>query len=544
MQRSIWICAFLAIAASHCFADDSCTFKPGSKTITIDLRKGSKGFEPACQPLRIRVSDKTPVTLIIRNLSPIEICTVSSKAPTVTTVTNPLESIINTVTGFKSFSLETSTAQVQTTATSMQPMMHTYSQKFASLAVGPDQTELTKFNSLATEVYQLAPEVARKQLTWQQTYQTGLTAISDFASKDFRGNKWSQFDPDKDPTLQPIKQQALVGQPKSHDSLHRVYSDEPPSEIDYAQIQADIDQMKTIQTLFANRCSSTPPGPTACDVDTNDYLTSTLDQASAMLLVLQDNLKTLQTAQSALATSYVALQKMQHDFIVRKERKLVLENTDDDIIYQTISLPFDYGATDTGTISCSTDSAPAVATTDVINYTILYQNVPALTVSTGLMITFLQKNIYGTAAQFDGPTSITSTNPNGTYTEYFRITDSARASVFPMAFVNYKIGSPTLKTWWGEPNNEMIFTNNVSAGIGVNSNTGTNQPEFFAGYAAGFSRVLFHVGAHFGRVEHLGGSFTVNTPVPATFTSSTPVPINWSYQTFIGVGLSVRIAPW
>ncbi len=114
------------------------------------------------------------------------------------------------------------------------------------------------------------------------------------------------------------------------------------------------------------------------------------------------------------------------------------------------------------------------------------------------MVTFLAKNEYGTQPEFDGPTSITTTNPNGTYTLYFRRTDYARASVFPMAFVNYRLGSPTLKTWWGEPNNEMVFTNNVSAGIGVNSNTGTNQPEFFAGYAAGFSRVLLHVGAHFG----------------------------------------------
>jgi hypothetical protein len=102
MQRSFWIVAFFVLtAAAHCFAADSCTFKPGQTTIQVDLRSGKKSFEPACQPLRIRVNDRTPATLILRGLSPVEVCTVSSKAPAVTTVTNPLESIINTVTGLR-----------------------------------------------------------------------------------------------------------------------------------------------------------------------------------------------------------------------------------------------------------------------------------------------------------------------------------------------------------------------------------------------------------------------------------------------------------
>jgi hypothetical protein len=105
-----------------------------------------------------------------------------------------------------------------------------------------------------------------------------------------------------------------------------------------------------------------------------------------------------------------------------------------------------------------------------------------------------------------------------------------QSSRFPIAYVNYRLGKPKLTTWWGQPNNEVTFTNNLSAEIGVNSNTGTNQPEFFAGYAAGFSRVLIHAGLHYGLVENLAGGYTVNNPVPTGFTSSTPMPINWSYQ--------------
>lgn len=80
-----------------------------------------------------------------------------------------------------------------------------------------------------------------------------------------------------------------------------------------------------------------------------------------------------------------------------------------------------------------------------------------------------------------------------------------------MAFVNYRLWPPVLKNWWGQPENELVITNSASAGIGVNSNTGTNQPEFFVGDAIGFSRVYLHLGAHFGRTETLGGGFTLDT---------------------------------
>jgi hypothetical protein len=553
MQRTLWIAAFITLAAPSCTnAQDSCTFKPGTNTITVDLRSKTKSFEPACQPLRIRVPDKTPVTLEVRNLSPVEVCSVSSKAPIVTPVTNPLESIINTITGLKGFSLAGSTPKMNLMSETLQ--LHIDALPGPAFTTDPDTDAQTTFKTLATEVHTLAQHVGNKQTQWQTTYQDDVTRTVNYLADDYRGIEWKKFNPDKG--LANVHKNAQVTIPKTLADLKVIQMNDTPSEVDYAQIQSDIDQMKTIQSRFASRCSTTPPPAAApklgepkpapgCDLDILASQTSTLDQATAMLTVVQDNFKTLQAAQTVLTSSFVALEKVYTDFLDRKDKRKVVEEDDSThVLYQKISLPFDYGATDTGTLSCSTDTSPAVGTTDSISYTILYQNVPALTVSAGLMVTFLQKNIYGQASLFDGPTSITTTNPNGTYSSYFRLTDSARASVFPMAYVNYRLGSPTLKTWWGNKNNEMIFTSNVSAGLGVNSNTGTNQPEFFTGYAAGFSRVLLHVGAHFGRTEALGGGYTVDTKVPSGFTSSTPVPIVWSYHPALGIGLSVRIAPF
>lgn len=121
------------------------------------------------------------------------------------------------------------------------------------------------------------------------------------------------------------------------------------------------------------------------------------------------------------------------------------------------------------------------------------------------------------------------------------MTDSARAQVFPIALTNFRIARPILKTYFGQHGNELVITHNASAGIGVNSNTGTNQPEFFAGYAFGLNRVYVHLGTHFGRTESLGGRYTLNTIVPAGFTGA--APINWSYHPAFAIGLSVRLAP-
>jgi len=103
------------------------------------------------------------------------------------------------------------------------------------------------------------------------------------------------------------------------------------------------------------------------------------------MLLLQDNLKSLQTAQAAIVTSVAVLHKIKVDFNTRIKAKTVEAvlppGKVDKILFQTIPLGTDYGATDTGTISCSTDTSPAVPTTDTINYAILYQNVPAFVLS-------------------------------------------------------------------------------------------------------------------------------------------------------------------
>ena len=118
MQRKFWIVAVLLLSAiagvAHAQktpkppnppappkAVDPCQAKPGDVTVKVPLVPNS--MEPSCEPSRIRVSDRTAVTLMITSVSPVEVCALGTKSQSVTAVTNPLESIINTISAYKSF---------------------------------------------------------------------------------------------------------------------------------------------------------------------------------------------------------------------------------------------------------------------------------------------------------------------------------------------------------------------------------------------------------------------------------------------------------
>jgi len=59
--------------ASPCFGQGLCYAAPGATSLEVPLVPNS--MEPICEPQRIRVPDRTQVTLNIVNVSPTEYCT-------------------------------------------------------------------------------------------------------------------------------------------------------------------------------------------------------------------------------------------------------------------------------------------------------------------------------------------------------------------------------------------------------------------------------------------------------------------------------------
>ena len=341
-----------------------------------------------------------------------------------------------------------------------------------------------------------AEPVFGKQKTWQTRYQNDLITISVYLNGDFRGLKYLTFDPKSN--AQVAQSQADAALPTLSSVSTTINMNIPPTEADYLELQSLYDQMKLLQPRIVAACTSAGK---RCSEDTLRNAGYLLDLVNSYLLVAQDNLKVLQAAQAALVTSSASLDSVVANYQDRKNRG-VLRPTSQGLV-QDIPLGPDYGATDPRSVSCATVTTPAQATTDAISISVLYQNIPALTLSVGILTTFLEKQEIGTTTRL---------NTDGTFNTYFAITDQARASVFPIAFVNYRIGPPALRHWWGQPENELAITNNLSTGIGVNPNTGTNQVEFFLGDAVGFGPVLILIGAHFGRTESIRWRFRPKHP--------------------------------
>lgn len=542
----------------QCLAQSACQAKPGDDTVQIPLQGGPNSFEPKCQPARIRVNDRKPVTLQITGLSPLDLCSVSSKAPAITPVTNPIEAIIGNLGGLGGFSLgqtklavnsvpklnseqfESENFALETKAIPVAPPGETAEEKKAREKAAAEKAAnddaFTLFLSLKDKIRDTpatpgtpakqgtASRVFAKQLYWMERYQEDLTTLTNYLAGDYRGELYVNFQPKRD--LAVVKSHTVY--PVDSPDLSALTV--PPSEVDFAELQSLVDELSSLQGRLLDPC--TKPGQ-VCKSDTLHLVIEFVDLAKANLSIAQDNFKTLQATQAVITASYNSAVKAYNDYLNRKDKKVIVIDDERRIVVQKIKLGPDYGATDTGVLTCMNDLAPTQPTTDAINYSVLYQNVPALTASVGLLTTFQSKQVIGTSPR---------ANPDGTTTTYFAITDSGSAQVFPMAFINYRFLKPKLTTWWGQPESELAITNSVSAGIGVNPNSGTNQAEFFLGDAVGFNRIYLHVGVHLGRTESLGGGFKIGQPVPPDFSGS--APIDWSYHPAFSIGFSVRIAPW
>ncbi len=281
--------------------------------------------------------------------------------------------------------------------------------------------------------------------------------------------------------------------------------------------------------------------PTDCDRKALAQIDSTLAQAKAIMSVIGDNNKALGSAQGSLKTAYLALAKVADDFHRRKDsQKIVKEQIVTSlgkvpVLVQEFNLGADRKDTSTGYISCVSGVDGKTATTTNINYSLLYQDVPRWSSSLGVLASFQQKKVIG----------ILDSNTPGANppvdNQTFGVTDQARVQLIPMAYLNYRIGNYLERHYGRGKEDEYDWTAHLSGGFGVNPNSGTNQPEFFTGFAVGCNHFMIHPGIHWGRRESLGGGYTLGSAVPAGLTS---VPLEWSYHPAFSIGFSVRIAPY
>ena len=117
-----------------------------------------------------------------------------------TTITNPIEAVINNITGLKGFDFGAGNlADLQAKLGQLDYLYTPGGVKPATpraAPTGPDAAALALFKTLARSVYDIAPNIFKKQLAWQGKYKDDLDSINNYLLKDFRGKAWTMFDPD------------------------------------------------------------------------------------------------------------------------------------------------------------------------------------------------------------------------------------------------------------------------------------------------------------------------------------------------------------
>ena len=73
--------------------------------IFIQLQHPPDSMEPVAEPRRIQVDDRANVQLVLRNVSPLDVCTLNGRTPAMTVETNVAESVVGTIAKLAPFSI-------------------------------------------------------------------------------------------------------------------------------------------------------------------------------------------------------------------------------------------------------------------------------------------------------------------------------------------------------------------------------------------------------------------------------------------------------
>jgi hypothetical protein len=521
---------------------------------TGDKDKDKNNMEPVAEPRRIRINDRSQVQFLIKNISPLDVCSRNAGTPTANAETPVIESLVGTLAkynlgyGFAGDLASKNTEQMKMMSANfslkISQIENLKSDSSHQVADDPEYKAIIKASKefvdgslCLMEGPEKGPKEERKcpanqpvQVTLSTQIDNAGRKLIDFESSDYRNASYVKF---------------VVAENKELDMVRNAFN-LPLSTIDGAgNLQAIADEMGTwardlhkkydyAGSAFKDEKEKRPDQD---DLDALLLIDQIVDRANAAMSLIGDNNKALEAAQLSLKTNYVALRKIEDDFSRRQTQKIVYELSEDDhkILVQEFNLGPDRKVTSPGTFSCVSDVDGKTPTTTNINYSLLYQDVPHWSASTGFLNSFQEKKVFGVVNQ-----SNVGSNPP-TSSPFFQVTDRAQAQLIPMAYVNYRFHHFWTSHYGRTKEDELVWTANLSGGFGVNSNTGTNQPEFFTGFALGLNHFMLHPGIHWGRTESLGGNFHEFDQAPMGVTSP---PVTFGYHPALSIGLSVRVAPY
>jgi hypothetical protein len=310
------------------------------------------------------------------------------------------------------------------------------------------------------------------------------------------------------------------------------------------ELQANLDKAKSLVGQ-AHTIYDKDPAKLAQykdDFVTSDRLQSNANQLLALIATNDTALRTQQTSLATLKVNFDQLGKVAFDNGNPKESI-------------DLAVPRAKSGTLTGSITCLNRLDNTKVTLDTMPYSVTYQKVPLIGFSTGILFSPIPKQIFGTETVKDTSTTppvTTPPTPIGTFSQV-ALTDSASAQVVPFSFLSLRV----LPGWsYRKPANagnslynthpriarflsKRVFTGGLTGGFGVNPNSGTADPEYFAGIFGSVDRLMFHAGWDRGRIQTLNGQFKLGDVVP----DGTTIPTSHHFIGKFAGAISVRLYP-
>jgi hypothetical protein len=246
-----------------------------------------------------------------------------------------------------------------------------------------------------------------------------------------------------------------------------------------------------------------------------------LDEINSNLTKYKSVYEAMENARAIFKSNYNLLKDVQDELIAGKDpfsQELIA------------ALPFTQQSAQRNVI-CKNSSTKKSVFSDPVPIAFLFKKDSPLSVSVGVLLST-------SAKQKLGITQInTGTNSSPSFRNEFAVVDRASYQVIPFGFINYRLMYFGSKSNVAKPPD---FSLNISAGVGVNPNSGTNEIEYFIGPSIGYKRFFIQFGDHIGRFQKgFTGGFNIGDTVPANFPSA--LPIQKEYRHRFGIAFSYRL---
>ena len=370
-------------------------------------------------PEALQVRNNQQVTIHLTNVSPLELCKLTSTSFTPEPPSSALQGAVTAVMGIAPFgmgkSLERSTGSVEA-------LTKLYSPKHFDPIKEPLEAALQE----QSEVIEGAKNLFDLQIRKQQEGNALAILYSTFSITDYRGN--SAFDSDFSKLSGGLADNLKFVPPGQIGARNGAFPKPDPSAPLIIDLQQELDEAKS---LIATAHSIYDKDPKKLDEVREKFVASDRLQSTAtqILTLIAASDSALKTQQTNLTTLKIAIDQLQRTVYNGTTPKVSAD----------FPIPRAKNGKITGAITCLNRLDNSKVTLDPMPYSVDYQIIPILGFSAGILLSPIPKQEFGTQVVKDtNSPPPTPPTPVSTFSQV-ALTDSSSLQVVPFSFLSLRL---------------------------------------------------------------------------------------------------------